>query len=72
MFKKLNLLLILILALLCPQLQSTEIIRTKSKEAISNNIDELVREINTLNTNLDLLSITVSKILPEKRIKSKY
>ena len=71
MFKIFNLQLVLGLALLCPQLHSKEIIRI-NEVTTTNNIDELAKEINSLNINLDLLSVTVSKILSRGSHKAEY
>ena len=59
---KMNILLIIGLFLLHNPLYSKEI--SKNKESISSSIQEFAEEMKNLNSNLELLSNTISNLIP--------
>ena len=60
--KKINILLILSLSLLYNPLHSKEI--SKNKESVSSSIPGVAEEMKNLNSNLELLSNTISNLIP--------
>ena len=60
--KKINILLILGLSLLYNPLLSKEI--SKNKESVSSSIQGVAKEMKNLNSNLELLSNTISNLIP--------
>ncbi len=62
MSRKFNLLLIIGLSLLNSPLHSTEI--SKSKDSLSSSIQEIAEDMKHLNSNLELLSNTISNLVP--------
>ena len=67
MLKKLNILLIIVLAIVYNPLQSKEI--SKEKEPISSKIPELAKEMENLNLNLELLSNTIYNLVPKNNLE---
>ena len=61
MIKKLNIILIIGLSLFNSPLQTKEIY--KNQEYISSNVEEIAEEMKILNTNLKLLSTTISNLI---------
>ena len=66
MVKKFHLILILVLSLFYSPSHAKEVY--KSQENLSSNIEEVAKEISHLNSGLDLLSNTISNLIPEDRI----
>ena len=61
MLKKVNIILIIGLSLFNSPLQTKEIY--KNQEYISYNVEEIAEEMKILNTNLKLLSTTISNLI---------
>ena len=66
MFRQFNVILILGLSLLYSPSHTQEI--SKDKEDLSSSAEEIAKEMVNLNSNLDLLSITISNLLTKKSI----
>ena len=66
MFRKFNVVLILGLSLLYSPSHTKEIF--KDKEHLSSSAEEIAKDMVNLNSNLDLLSITISNLLTKKSI----
>ena len=66
MFRKFNVVLILGLSLLYSPSHTKEI--SKDKEDLSSSAEEIAKDMVNLNSNLDLLSITISNLLTKKSI----
>ena len=66
MLRKLNLILILGLSLFYFPSHSEELL--KDQESRSSSVEEVAEEIIHLNASLDLLSHTISNLVPENRI----
>tara|TARA_Y100001968_G_C18945742_1_gene520880 strand:- start:133 stop:333 length:201 start_codon:yes stop_codon:yes gene_type:complete len=66
MFRKFNLILIIGLSFFYSPSHAKEI--TKGKEQLSSSVEEVVEAMNNLNSSLDLLSITISNLVPRNRI----
>ena len=66
MVRKFNLILILGLSLFCDPSHSKEI--SKDLELLSSSIEEITEEMINLNSSLDLLSITISNLVPANNI----
>ena len=66
MLRQFNLILILGLSLFYYPSHSTEI--SKGKEHLSYSVEEIAEEMNNLNSNLDLLSITISNLVSRNNI----
>ena len=64
MLQNLKLFLLLGLSLTFSPLYSTELSKQKKHDFTSTSVEEIAEEMNSLNNSLDLLSVTVSKILP--------
>ena len=69
MSRALNLILLIGLNLLYIQTHSKEIYQ--SREYTSSEVSELSVEMNSFNTNLNLLSITLLNLIPKKDIDNK-
>tara|TARA_B100000965_G_scaffold404871_1_gene436944 strand:+ start:7419 stop:7622 length:204 start_codon:yes stop_codon:yes gene_type:complete len=65
--KKFYLVQVLGLAIFCSPLHTKEISK-KTESVISSSVEEIAEEMNGLNSSLDLLSITISNLVPEKKI----
>ena len=66
MVRKFNFILILGLFLLYSPSHTKEI--SKNKEHLSSSVEEIAKDMVNLNSNLDLLSITISNLLARKSI----
>ena len=64
MLQNLKLFLLLGLSLTFSPIYSTELSKKKKHDITSTSVEEIAEEMNSLNNSLDLLSVTVSKILP--------
>ena len=70
MFKIFNIFLITGLSFFYSPSHSKEIF--KDQKYLSSRVEEIAEEINNLNISLDLLSVTISKILPASHIESNF
>ena len=70
MLRNLNTLLIVGLSLLYSTSHSKEI--SKGKESLSSSVEEIAEEMINLNSNLDLLSISISNLVPENPYESNF
>ena len=66
MLRKLPLILILGFALFSSPSHTKEI--SKNQKNLSSSVEEIVEEMNHLNTSLDLLSNTISNLVPRNNI----
>ena len=66
MFRQFNVILILGLSLLYSPSHTKEI--SNDKEDLSSSAEEIAKDMVNLNSNLDLLSITISNLLARKSI----
>ena len=66
MLRKFNLILILGLTLISPPLHTKEI--SKDQKHLSSSLEEIAEEMNNLNSNLNLLSTTISNLVLGKKI----
>jgi len=66
MLIKSNVILIIVLTLIYSPSHTKEI--SKSQDYLSSSVEEIAEELIHLNSSLDLLSITISNLLPENRI----
>ena len=62
MFKKANILLIIGITLFNTPLHTKEI--NHNKESLSSNVEELAEEMKNLNSNLKILSNTITNLIP--------
>ena len=70
MLSKSNVLLIIGLSLFYSPSHAKEIY--KEQKSPSSSVEEIAEEINNLNSNLDLLSITISRLVPRMPLESNF
>ena len=63
MFRKFNLILIIGISLFHSPSYTKDI--SKDQEHLSSSVEEITKEMINLNSNLDLLSITIQNLVPE-------
>ena len=66
MIRKLNILIIVGLSIFYSPSHTKEIF--KEQESLSSNIEEIAEEMVNLNSSLDLLSLTISNLVPRNSI----
>ncbi len=66
MIRKLNILIIVGLSIFYSPSNTKEIF--KEQESLSSNIEEIAEEMINLNSSLDLLSLTISNLVPRNSI----